>query len=47
MRSWFERRKRLFRRLLVLAAIAVMVGLLKGAATEAGQELYRAARVWW
>ncbi|MFC9736040.1 hypothetical protein ACFWG5_34655 [Streptomyces hydrogenans] len=40
IKDWFKK----YKRLLLIAAIVVMVGLLKGAATAAGAELYELAR---
>ncbi|MFJ9319409.1 hypothetical protein [Streptomyces globisporus] len=41
--NWFKGKKR-YKQLLALAAVAVIVGLLRGAAAEAGAEIYTSLR---
>ncbi|MCZ0978767.1 hypothetical protein O1L60_04485 [Streptomyces diastatochromogenes] len=40
MRKWFDGFKKRYKRLLLLAVTVMMVGLLKGAATAAGEDIY-------
>ncbi|WP_157875567.1 hypothetical protein [Streptomyces sp. CNQ431] len=41
--NWFKGNKK-YKSLLMLAVITVMIGLLKGAAAEAGADLYEVMR---
>lgn len=44
MCKWFEGLKKKYKRLLLIAAIAVVVGLLKGAGSAAGADIYEMVR---